>query len=201
MAAGKDKSRSNRRIIDIGDSFEGLVVGREKECANVDKPGKNWVHPITGSIGLAEVVHTYTRLVGNNEKVGEFSDELEYTIKVFGSASPSVSLNNLEPKKLRLASASARLSANRTDIHRVKVAFVDVRTAPAAILKLRRARRAARKRRLARKRTRPIHRTRGPRVFSNNPDQKRYISNRAVQELRRLDSIDRQQRLNDLIDR
>ena len=202
IAAGKDKSRQNRRVIDIGDSFEGLVVGREEACASVEKPGKNWVHPITGNIGLAEVVHTYTRLVGNNEKVGEFSDELEYTVRAFGSVTPSVSLSKFEHRVLRLASASANFSADRTDIHRVKIAFIDVRSAPAEVLKQRKARQALRKRRLA-KRKAAVQRSGGrrTRVFNSSPDQKRYISNRAVQELRRLDSIDRQQRLNDLIDR
>ena len=202
VAAGKDKSRQNRRVIDIGDSFEGLVVGREDACATVEKPGKNWKHPITGNIGLAEVVHTYTRLVGNNEKVGEFSDELQYTVRAFGSVTPSVSLSKFEHKVLRLASASARLSADRTDTHRVKIAFIDVRSVPAAILKKRRAGRALRKRRLASRRA-AARRVRGrsTRVFNSSPDQTQFISNRAVQELRRLDSLDRQQRLNDLIGR
>ena len=202
VAAGKDKSRQNRRVIDIGDSFEGLVVGREEACATVEKPGKNWKHPITGNIGLAEVVHTYTRLVGNNEKVGEFSDELEYTVRAFGSVTPSVALSKFEHRVLRLASASANFSADRTDTHRVKIAFIDVRSVPAAVLKKRRARRALRKRRLAKRRT-GVRQASGrrTRVFNSSPDQTRFISNRAVQELRRLDSLDRQQRLNDLIDR
>ena len=61
---------------------------------------------------------------------------------------------------------------------------------------------AADARRLAKRRTGTRRVTgRRTRVFNSSPDQTRFISNRAVQELRRLDSLDRQQRLNDLIDR
>jgi hypothetical protein len=137
IVAGKDKERRNTRVIEIGDSFEGLVVGRETACAGVAKPGRNWVHPITGNIGLAEVVHTYTRLVGNNEKVGEFSDELQYTVSVYGSVNPSVNISRAEFKKLRLVNASGNLRADRTDIHRVKIAFTDQRVVPKDVLQRR----------------------------------------------------------------
>lgn len=61
LSAGEDKRRKNDRSFDLIEDFAQLLADRSLAC----EPGeKNWKYPITGEIGLKEVVETYLRLSG-----------------------------------------------------------------------------------------------------------------------------------------
>ena len=81
---------------------------------------ENWTYPITGRIGLDEVVRTYFVLDRGGTELRSFSDQLSFTTTIGGSIKPSVELNPLAGQ-LRLTEASGSLVANRTDVHKVRI--------------------------------------------------------------------------------
>jgi hypothetical protein len=127
---GYDKVRKAQRVFTIVDHFETL---RDAKCEHVST-GKNLAYPITGSIGLYEVVGTFARLESQTNlsaadatfkgiSVPMFSDTLTFTTELKGgSFKPSFTAADVTGK-LVLASASMDLSASRKDIHKVTVAL------------------------------------------------------------------------------
>ena len=91
----------------------------------------NWVYPITGATGMAEVAQSYLRLqlLTDLKKVGAehfddavFSDALTYTTTLFAGVNPSLDLT-AGVGSLRLTKASISGTAMRRDIHDVTVAL------------------------------------------------------------------------------
>jgi hypothetical protein len=88
----------------------------------------NWVYPITGSIGMAEVVETYIKLqllagLGKAKFPADvFSDELEFTTTLRAGVKPTLELNAVAGT-LRLTDASKTGTAQRMDKHDLTVAF------------------------------------------------------------------------------
>lgn len=126
LTAGSDKKRQNLRSITFGDIFSSLITGRHSDgrptglnCESVGQPRKHWIYPITGKIGMAEVVNTYIDLAKISKRVDTFSDTLTFTTKINVGADPKVTLTRFLPKKFSLADASASYAADRTDEHEV----------------------------------------------------------------------------------
>ncbi len=98
----------------------------------------NWIYPITGAIGMGEVVRTYIRLekltdFGTGFASGDlplkpkadsvvFSDDIDYTTEFGGSATPTLELASIVGK-FRLTKATIMAEAKRKDIHSVTVAL------------------------------------------------------------------------------
>jgi len=61
VSAGEDKKRKNDRSFDLVEDFAQLLADRTLVCG---AEGQNWKYPITGEIGLREVIETYVRLSG-----------------------------------------------------------------------------------------------------------------------------------------
>lgn len=135
VSAGEDKKRKNDRSFDLVEDFAQLLADRSLLCA----PGnKNWKYPITGEIGLREVIETYIRLSGlkifnalsggggsGSSKVRdiyEFTDELTFTTAFNASLQPSLTIKAV-PHDFRLTNASAFIGERREDIHSVTLAL------------------------------------------------------------------------------
>jgi hypothetical protein len=116
VAAGRDRKRETERKFIIAETFEELE--RLQGCLKDDR--ENWTYPITGRIGLDEVVRTYFVLDRGGTELRSFSDQLSFTTTIGGSIKPSVELNPLAGQ-LRLTEASGSLVANRTDVHKVRI--------------------------------------------------------------------------------
>jgi hypothetical protein len=102
---------------------------RFRRCAPGSEPSPNYIYPITGTIGLAEVVTTFIDLNENQnlappEKatVPVLSDTFHFLTIISGSITPTLTLTPLNPK-LDITGANAMLGGSRTDIHQVIVAL------------------------------------------------------------------------------
>ena len=88
----------------------------------------NPIYPITGTVGLDEVVHTYwelqklTRFQKNNKQV--FSDTLTFTTTLSAGVMPELQIGN-SSGGFKLSKASIVGSSMRTDVHKVTVAIAE----------------------------------------------------------------------------
>jgi hypothetical protein len=123
--ASAEKDRSNERNFKILETFAQL---KKAHCpAYVNE--RNIAYPITGSIGLAEVIRTYARLErmtnlagGTGGKLPTFADKLTFTTTLDAGVKPALVLNTL-PKNFRLDRANGDFSLERKDIHKVTLAI------------------------------------------------------------------------------
>ena len=129
MGAGSQRERANLRNFRAQDTFESLVTRIDEKtykfCKTSNK-SENWIYPITGSIGMSEMIDQFLKLnevgalVGDKEnpKVPYLADTLRFTTTVTASASPKVVLSPLG-RSLDLASAGITADATRQDVHKV----------------------------------------------------------------------------------
>jgi hypothetical protein len=125
--------RKNRRDFRIIESLSQL----NKAKCSTDEARKNWVYPITGAVGLDEVVRTYIRLEkltsfkvkGQNDPI-IFSDKLDFTTDLQAGVQPDLTLAT-PAGSLRLSKLSILGQAKRKDIHTVTVAISRGANAPA----------------------------------------------------------------------
>ena len=127
LAGSVEKTRVGKRTFRSQQTFGELV--NDDWCKRYFGPrsedlplAENFVYPISGSIGMREVVRTFMRLSEQGGGKDNFVDLLTFTTAVGGSAEASVKLNAV-PHSFRLVSANANLSGGRVDIHRVKVSL------------------------------------------------------------------------------
>lgn len=119
MNAGVNKTRANERTVEFSDTFSGLVTKTNCYDPPVPKPRKHWIYPITGKIGLDEVIKTFIVLSKKTGSLSTFSDKLTFTTVFGGAVNPTVTLNPGPLKKFRLASATATYGSSRSDQHEV----------------------------------------------------------------------------------
>lgn len=62
VTAGEDKERKNDRSFQIVESFPELIADRK--LMGCEKGSTDWKYPITGSVGIDEIMKTYTQLQG-----------------------------------------------------------------------------------------------------------------------------------------
>jgi hypothetical protein len=119
------KSRKNTRTFRVLDKLQDL---HKASCGRVETNRPNLIYPITGSIGMAEVVRTYIELETftdftnepKNNKIDAFSDKLTFTTTFDTSASVTVDFKTAVGS-LKLTKASLSGSAYRQDMHTVTV--------------------------------------------------------------------------------
>jgi hypothetical protein len=131
VSGGKKQKRESDRNFKFVETFEEIIAAN---CAPLTGE-KNFKYPITGEIGLGEVIHTFIRLeqLTSLDPLGEkkagagmvatFSDKLTFTTSFGGDLNPSVEMTPGPLNSLRLARASANISADRFDTHKVTVAL------------------------------------------------------------------------------
>ena len=160
ISAGADKQRFGERDFTIVDSFK---EAREEKACTVEATGPNYAYPITGVIGLEEVIRTFLELQGiglgdlppvvfqlpprelgpqrkqarkqekADGKTVEFVETFEFTTTIKASATPRIELRPVG-SGFALAGASANLSADRIDKHSVVVSLAPNYTAALASL-------------------------------------------------------------------
>jgi hypothetical protein len=129
LTGSSTRTRKNKRDFRI---IERLMELNEEVCWEGARA--NWVYPITGSIGLDEVIRTYvdlellTRFRQDNSKKFNgklpvvFSEELTFTTEFGGGIQPTLELATIAGK-FRLTNATIFGEAKRKDIHSVTVAL------------------------------------------------------------------------------
>lgn len=125
----KDLKRESDRNFKFVETFEDVIAAN---CAPGTKE-KRFKYPITGEIGLAEVVETFIRLeqltslsdgsVKFGTKVATFSDKLTFTTSFGAGVDANLDMTPGPLNSLRLAKASAGIGADRSDAHKVTIAL------------------------------------------------------------------------------
>jgi hypothetical protein len=124
-----ENARQNTRTFSVVDDLKELQKAR---CGRVETTRRNPVYPITGSIGISEIVRTYieletmTELTTVNAEKGQemiaFSDRLEFTTTFDAAASAELQFETAVGS-WRLTNASLSGSAFRQDVHKVTVSL------------------------------------------------------------------------------
>jgi hypothetical protein len=128
VGASSDLNRQTIRNFRVTDTFGELR--RMQLCEDEVSTARNYVYPVTGSVGLDEVVMTFVDLneferLGNasgTSKVPVLADTFSFITTVGGSITPSVALSPVHPR-FEVASASVPLTASRRDTHKLVVAM------------------------------------------------------------------------------
>jgi hypothetical protein len=137
-AAGAiDLTRVGSRVFSTEDSWEDYLVGDVfKNCDNVpwDQRSRTFLYPLTGTIGVGEVVRTFIDIEGQGGAKDNFVDTLTFTTDIGGGVDAAVKIAPV-PSQFRLVSATASVAASRVDIHKltVSLAFPSDRPTPRAI--------------------------------------------------------------------
>jgi hypothetical protein len=115
------------RNFSITDTFAELTA--PNNCAK-DPRARNYGYPITGDIGLGEIVRTFVDLnefqhlsgKPGGDKVPVLADTLAFQTTISSSVAPKVTLSPVM-NRFQLADAGITGSASRTDIHKVIIAL------------------------------------------------------------------------------
>jgi hypothetical protein len=124
-----DLQRQSVRIFRVNDTFGELINFRRGRCTEDGSP-ENFEYPVSGRIGLGELVETFVdlnefqRLTGSKDTdtVPTIADTFNFQTTIGGSVTPQVILVPLN-HLFNVSGASLTASALRKDIHRVVVAI------------------------------------------------------------------------------
>lgn len=123
LKGGADKSRRNQRFVRVIDSFQTLKD--YKFCTEAEE-GANLIYPISGSVGVDEIIHTFIKVERLSELASKdgkiFSDTLTFTTNLTAGITPTLNLNT-PAGSLNLKRASIDASVERKDIHQVAIAI------------------------------------------------------------------------------
>lgn len=119
LNSGSSRSRQAKRTFKMADVFRDFA--KLDKCVGFTNKDRH-LYPITGSIGLKEVLSTYFLLYTTRDKVTDFTDELTFTTTLSATANPSLTLVPMG-KKFQLANADASFDNSRSDIHKVTIAL------------------------------------------------------------------------------
>lgn len=122
---GDTRQRKSDRQVRVVSSFQDLM---SIDCRGMEVAEERRIprmYPITGEIGLAEVIQDYMRVTeikgqkfqlgGNNDS---YRDKIIFTTTVNGSINPGIELTK---RMGQLIEASADIGADRTDAHEVTI--------------------------------------------------------------------------------
>lgn len=127
LSGAAEKSRSNERNVRIIDTFTVLKrIAADKEC-NQQKQRANFLYPISGRIGVGEVVVSYWDVKGlttynpNTSAEGAaFSDKLVFKTKLSAGLKPTISITS-GPAHLHLSDFSIDGQVVREDKHQLTI--------------------------------------------------------------------------------
>jgi hypothetical protein len=138
-AASGDYSRQNIRRFVVSDTFRGLL---HMDCSKSPQIAANYAYPISGNIGLAEVISTFIDLNRQDALAQDqdvtlsgttpvFADSLFFITTLTAGVNPGVSLAQAA-HGWSLTNASITASASRTDKHDLIIGLSLPPKAPAA---------------------------------------------------------------------
>jgi hypothetical protein len=113
------RHRTGHREFKMVETFEKLDL---LDCRDYEQPPERRVYPITGSIGMANIMNTFIDLAEQGGGEQEFRDTITFATEFHGDVNPSITLEPIVDT-FRLVKASANVSATRTDVHKLIVAI------------------------------------------------------------------------------
>ena len=117
--ARSDRQRTGKREFATAETFAELVL---LDCETFEKPSKKLIYPLTGSIGMAEIMDTFLKLGKLGSGKGTFTDTITFTTTVGGGFGASAAVNPVMDK-WRLVSGNIVNSKARTDVHQVTISL------------------------------------------------------------------------------
>lgn len=132
LSGGLDRTRQNIRTFTLTDTFVGLLDMHDAAayCENY-VPVHNVVYPITGRIGVAEIIVAFVNLSlfsnlasGDGKGPPSMSDAIAFTTRLAGALTPKLVLAPAF-RGAQLADASISATLSRTDLHKVIVAVAE----------------------------------------------------------------------------
>jgi hypothetical protein len=121
VGGGIDLTRHGSRVFGAEDKWADVIKDKEI-CKNSHQPSANIIYPITGSIGIGNVVKTFIDIDEQGGAKDNFVDELTFTTAISGDASAGLKLD-LAPKRIRPTSISGSYGASRADTHKLKLSL------------------------------------------------------------------------------
>ncbi|SDJ99814.1 hypothetical protein SAMN05216338_10792 [Bradyrhizobium sp. Rc2d] len=130
VAGSNERQRQNTRNFRVTDSFEELVTKVSDGYCTDRELAPNYVYPITGSIGMVELVGTFLDLNQSGNLAGpkdapnvpQVADTIAFTTTFTASTSPKLVLTPLA-KGFEFTGVSLSADASRSDIHKVIIAL------------------------------------------------------------------------------
>lgn len=130
-----DRKRQNKRNFKAIDNFGEMLsnVDFTEQCNEEfqSDPGRNLIYPISGSLGLSEIVDTFLalnqsgNLVGNvkgAEKVPTLADTMTFTTTFSATVNPVIKLSAVG-SKFSLTGADLKKTSSRVDVHKLVIAL------------------------------------------------------------------------------
>ncbi len=139
VSAGNDRGRKSTRDIKIQETFLSIS---QTDCTLPYDVRPNFIYPITGKIGIDEVIDTYIglqfdidfpdrkrsemraeefkTLEAKRGSVGTFSDKIEFTTKFLSLIEPKIELSPVADT-FKLAEATGKFDDSRTDVHELTI--------------------------------------------------------------------------------
>lgn len=124
---GDNKSRANKRVVKVISTFEEFLDEEKHNCWHVAVSGRERLprrYPITGKIGLDEMISDYLVVDGGKGRKFFTSDNKSYTNTITFTTTISGGLNprvNLSKRMGQLIDANVDVDLSREDIHKVIV--------------------------------------------------------------------------------
>ena len=130
ISAGFNRQRQNTRAFTVTDTFGGLIRNAGDDyCNKKFMVTENYVYPITGRVGIENMVHDFINMtlfanLQGNTPGGEgpptLVDALEFTTSISGSATPKITFAPLG-SGLSVTDASVTGKLSRVDLHKVTI--------------------------------------------------------------------------------
>jgi hypothetical protein len=130
--AGNVLTRQNIRTFTVSDNFGSLMALNDNRCEALGHPGPNYEYPITGRIGVAEMVSTFVQmsvtgnLAAQEESESQLNlspagqpamvDTLKFTTAISGGLTPKVTVSPLG-SGWSIMNANLAGTVTRTDTH------------------------------------------------------------------------------------
>lgn len=140
LSTGFNRQRVNTRAFTVTDTFGGLIrdIG-DDYCNKKFLVTENYIYPITGRVGIENMVHDFINMtlfanLRGNSPDGKgpptLVDALEFQTAISGTASPTVEFSPIGTG-LSLTDASVTGKLTRTDLHKVTVGLaIDTGSVP-----------------------------------------------------------------------
>lgn len=105
---GERKFTIAETIDQLGDSDVCLVF-------QIKDRGKHVIYPISGNVGMYEVLSNFYRVSRSVNTMRKFTDRIEYTTTISGNLNPKLTINSGSD----LSEVSGELKAERKDVHQL----------------------------------------------------------------------------------
>lgn len=131
LSGQHNRTRQNKETFRIIDSFVRLSRGVSDDyCGPAARPGGAHVYPITGRLGLGDIVKKFLDFNQSGNLAGPaggtaapaYNTEITFTTLVSGKINPTVQLAAIADT-LKITGAGAASEVIRQDIHKVTIAF------------------------------------------------------------------------------